>query len=106
MHRIRCSEIWGGNTNMDSDVCTGGITASLFSSAADGGKGGDIYYISVCGSDLLTRIAIADVVGHGEAVSQVSDWLYQSLAARMNDGAGNAVLSDVNELACDHGWMP
>jgi hypothetical protein len=29
-------------------------------------------YFSVCSSDLLTRIAVADVMGHGEAVSNTS----------------------------------
>ena len=63
MRRIRCAEIWGGVHNCDEDILTSGITASLYSAAADGGRGGDIYYLSVCSSDLLTRIAIADVVG-------------------------------------------
>ena len=68
MHRLQCAEIWGGIRNQDTDVCSAGITASLFSGACDGGKGGDIYYLSVCNSDMLTRIAIADVIGHGRAV--------------------------------------
>ena len=85
MHRIQCTEIWGGIKNQDADVCSRGLTASLYSSACEGGKGGDIYYLSVCGEDKLTRIAIADVVGHGEQVSAVSQWLYDTLQDRMND---------------------
>ncbi len=102
-HRIRCAEIWGGNRGDELAVETSGIRACLFSRPCDGGKGGDIYYFSVCGSDSLTRIAIADVVGHGEAVSDTSSWLYDSLAARMNSADGNVVLSDLNKATADKG---
>ena len=104
MYRIKCSEVWGGNKAKDTNICTASVTASLFSVGADGGKGGDIYYFSVCGSDLLTRIAIADVVGHGQAVSDTSQWLYDSIASNMNSHEGDAILEDVNKLAKQHGY--
>ena len=103
MYHIECSEIWGGIKNEDLDARTSGIVASLYSSACDGGKGGDVYYISVCDAGLLTRIAIADVFGHGERVSQVGQWLYNALQRHMNNGEGNAVLGDLNQLATDYG---
>ncbi len=104
MHQIRCAEIWGGISDRDTDVCSAGIAASLYSHACDGGKGGDIYYLSVCESDMLTRMAIADVVGHGEAVSDVSEWLYGALESRMNDTSGNEILAQLNRLACEKGY--
>jgi len=103
MYRIRCSEVWGGIKNEDVDACSAVMTTSLFSSARDGGKGGDIYYVSVCQGDMLTRIAIADVVGHGEKVSRVSQWLYSSLHERMNGGDGCEILEDLNRLAAERG---
>jgi len=103
MYQIGCSEIWGGNENADTDVCTSAVTASVYSSSADGGKGGDVYYFSVCGADKQTRLAIADVVGHGEQMSHVSGWLYDAMAARLNEGRGSAVLADVNYAACCKG---
>ena len=99
VHRIRCAEIWGGIHNTSLDACTSGIQASLFSSSCHGGRGGDVYYFSVCGHDVLTRVALADVTGHGESVSRVSQWLYDSLAARMNSRRGHKVLSDLNRDA-------
>ena len=87
MLRLQCAQIWGGIENQDQDVCSSTITASVYASACDGGKGGDVYYFSVCAGDKLTRIAVADVVGHGAAVSNVSAWLYTALEARMNDGS-------------------
>lgn len=104
MYEVRCSEIWGGIRGNDLEVATSGLRASLFSAACDGGKGGDLYYFSVCGSDLLSRIAIADVMGHGAAVSNTSQWLYDSLEARMNSAEGNEVLADLNRLACEYGY--
>ncbi len=102
-HRIKCAEIWGGIQGDDLDVETSGVRGSLFSRACDGGKGGDIYYLSVCSADALTRVAIADVVGHGAQVSDTSKWLYDTLAEHMDSGDGAAVLSDLNKLAVDRG---
>src|SRR5215472_9784988 len=61
---IRCAEIWGGTVSRQDEVATPGVRAAIHSSACGGDKGGDIYYISVCAFDTLTRIAIADVRGH------------------------------------------
>lgn len=98
MHTIQCSEIWGGNTQINTDLNAGALNISLFSKGTDGDRGGDIYYVSVCGKEMLTRIAVADVSGHGQAVSAASHWLYSSLAAHMNDLQGDMILGDLNNL--------
>ncbi len=104
MHRMRCAEIWGGIRNQDADVCSAGITAALFSASCDGGKGGDIYFFSVCSTDKLTRLVVADVVGHGKNVSDVSAWLYAELESHMNDVRGDDILKAMNTLACEKGF--
>ena len=98
MYAIKCSEIWGGNEKIDAGVRAGGLSVSLYSRGTDGGKGGDIYYISVCGKEVLTRIAIADVSGHGQAVSHTSQWLYGSMESYMNILNGDSILNDLNNL--------
>lgn len=103
-YRIRCAEIWGGVRDVDTDVCTLGLTASIFSSACGGDQGGDIYYLSVCSIDLLTRIAIADLRGHGEQVSRLSGWLYDSLETHMNSLEGHGVLNELNRMVNAHGF--
>ena len=103
MHRIQCAEIWGGIRNQEQDVCSAGIEASLYSSACDGGKGGDIYCLSVCESDMLTRIAIADVVGYGGAVTDVSQFVFDALKSHMNDASGASVLTEMNHITEGHG---
>ncbi|QDV35648.1 PP2C family protein-serine/threonine phosphatase [Tautonia plasticadhaerens] len=100
MHRMQCTEIWGGTRDHDDDLVSGGVTASLYSRAADGGTGGDIYYVTVCHMDLLTRIALADVTGHGRAVEGTSRWMYETLVAWINRPDSNEVLERLNRLAC------
>ena len=51
----------------------------------------------------MARVAICDVVGHGERVSKVSSWLYDSVQAKMNDPDGASVLTNLNSVALDHG---
>jgi sigma-B regulation protein RsbU (phosphoserine phosphatase) len=57
----------------------------------------------VCGKDVLTRVAVADVMGHGRAVSEVSEYLYKALEAHMNDGAGDEVLAEINHMVAQRG---
>jgi len=102
--KIKCGEIWCGIYETDVNVTTSGIEASLFSAASDGGKGGDIYYFSVCESDLLSRISIADVVGHGKAVAKTSEWMCNSLRDKMNSLQGDEVLANLNVEAVDYGY--
>lgn len=99
MKEIQCAEVWGGVRNTNVDVTTRSMRASLYSGAADGGKGGDIYYMSVCNADRLSRIALADVVGHGKAASQVSEWLYSGLVEYMDRPDGHEILSNLNVRA-------
>jgi len=81
--RIECKEVFGGIQNKDIEVSAGKVIASIYSSACCGGRGGDIYYFGVCRDGEITRLAVADVAGHGEAVTQVSQYVYDSLKEHM-----------------------
>jgi hypothetical protein len=81
--RLECKEIWGGTHNRDIEISAGKVIASIYSAACCGERGGDIYYFGVCKGDIITRLAIADVTGHGEAVSDVSQYVYDSLKAHI-----------------------
>lgn len=98
MQTIKCSEIWGGNERIDTGIRAGALSISLYSKGTDGDRGGDIYYIGVCGKEMLTRVAIADVSGHGQAVSHTSQWLYDSMEFHMNDLSGDIILKELNNL--------
>ena len=81
--RLECKEIWGGIRNRDIEISAGKVIGSIYSESSAGGMGGDIYYFGVCKGDAITRLAIADVTGHGEAVSEISRFVYDSLKAHM-----------------------
>jgi hypothetical protein len=82
--RLACKELWGGIRNQNIEVSAGKVIGSIFSSpCGEGGKGGDIYYFGVCKGDAISRLAIADVTGHGEAVSDVGQYVYDALKAHM-----------------------
>jgi serine phosphatase RsbU (regulator of sigma subunit) len=103
-YQIRCAEIWGGVNAKQDEIATPGVRAVIHSSASGDERGGDLYYFSVCAYDTLTRIAIADVRGHGLAASQLSEWLYNSLESRMNDSNGGGVLEDLNDIVRGRGF--
>ena len=101
--KLICSEIWGGIQDLDRDVNTDGVDASLYSSSCDGGKGGDIYYVGACKGCMLTRVAVADVVGHGKTVSEVSQYMYDSLKEHICDPDSGKILHELNQRACRQG---
>ncbi|MHC4508841.1 MAG: PP2C family protein-serine/threonine phosphatase [Planctomycetota bacterium] len=101
--RLECSGLWGGIRNRNLDVTAGKVITSIYSSACDGGKGGDIYYFGVCKDDRITRLAIADVVGHGQAVADVSQFVYDSLRTHMCDLDSGNILGSVNQLVSARG---
>ena len=93
---VRCSEIWGGNGNADLDVCTNGINASVYSLACGSERGGDVYYLSACTREMLTRMVVADVRGHGEQVSQLSAWLHEEIQAHLDTLDSGSMLRSLN----------
>jgi serine phosphatase RsbU (regulator of sigma subunit) len=103
-HQIRCAEIWGGVEAVDQDVYTSSLAISIYSAPCAGAAGGDIYYVSVCGGDQLTRIAIADLQGHGEAVSAMSRRIYSSLLDHLGDLDNCVLLTELNRFAMDQGF--
>ncbi len=104
MQETGCAQIWGGVRGKDADVQGSGFVASVYSRAAEGAQGGDIYYLSVCSGEAITRGALADVRGHGESVSETSRWLYAALQTRVNELDGSDLLTDLNGLVGRRGY--
>ena len=96
--RLECKELWGGIHNKDIEVSAGKVIGSIYSASSEGGQGGDIYYFGVCKGDTISRLAIADVTGHGEAVSEISQYVYDSLKAHMWAPDSRVILGEVNQL--------
>jgi sigma-B regulation protein RsbU (phosphoserine phosphatase) len=85
-----CMEVWGGNRSVMRTIKLSGLTAWVYSNAAGaedgrgGGGGGDVYYISVCGQAILSRVALADVSGHGAEVSAPAQVLHALMREHIN----------------------
>jgi phosphoserine phosphatase RsbU/P len=103
-YRIKCAEIWGGVENVSADLRTNGIEASIYSHSSDGAAGGgDIHYLSVCNHDILTRIVLADLQGHGIEVTQLSRWIYEILRENIDNPDGRCVFASLNPLLHERG---
>lgn len=64
-------EVWGGNRHVDGGVVMAGLDAWIYSRPyGDAAEGGDVHYVSSCATGRITRMLVADVSGHGEAVSK------------------------------------
>jgi sigma-B regulation protein RsbU (phosphoserine phosphatase) len=100
---LPCDGIWGGNKNARHDIRTPGLAVSVYSSASDGTEGGDICYVATCKSDVLTRIVLCDVQGHGSHVSAIANSIYCALRESMNKVQGHQVLSDLNQILLRQG---
>src|SRR4029453_2538102 len=74
--RLACAETWAGNDRVATLVELPGMVAWVQSLPAGSGEaGGDVHYLSVCPSCLVSRIALADVSGHGQAVVALGEKL-------------------------------
>jgi phosphoserine phosphatase RsbU/P len=103
-HRLQCAQVWGGVRDEDVDACSAALDVSLISIACGGGgRGGDVYYFTVCEADLLTRVVLADVVGHGSAVSEVGEWLFDAMRRQMNTLDGDRILAELNAITVQRG---
>lgn len=94
--QLVCSEVWGGNRPIHAPIELPGIRGVLYSNPCHGPNGGDVHYLSVCGTGILSRVCIADVVGHGEAVAAVSEEMHAHLRRCMNQPDQRKVLARLN----------
>jgi sigma-B regulation protein RsbU (phosphoserine phosphatase) len=70
---LQCLEIWGGNHRVSHALELPGLTGWLHSEPTEQSiLGGDVHYVSVCSKGVLTRLALADVSGHGQSAASVA----------------------------------
>lgn len=70
---MQCMEVWGGNQPADSGVIMPGLDAWVYSRPhGEATGGGDVHYVSSCATGRITRLLVADVSGHGAAVSETA----------------------------------
>src|SRR5579863_9272280 len=68
--QMSCMEVWGGSQLTTRRVEMGGLDAWVYSKPfGEARRGGDVYYASSCATGRITRLLLADVSGHGNAVA-------------------------------------
>ena len=84
-HALVCTEVWGGNRKVIRTVNLPSLVAWVASAPINEGEGGgDLHYMSVCDFDLISRVALADVSGHGNEVNAVTQTLRNLMHKNIN----------------------
>jgi phosphoserine phosphatase RsbU/P len=96
-HTMRCLEVWGGNQAVNNGVVMAGLDAWLYSRPYhDHTAGGDIHFVSSCAAGMVTRVLIADVSGHGEAVAAAAEALRSLMRRYVNYVDQSHLVSELN----------
>jgi phosphoserine phosphatase RsbU/P len=67
---MQCMEVWGGSQLADHATEFNGLDAWVYSRPyRQASRGGDVVYASNCATGRITRLMVADVAGHGQAVA-------------------------------------
>src|SRR6202158_6295155 len=68
--QMQCMEVWSGSQLTERMVQLGGLDAGVYSKPfGNAQRGGDVYYASSCATGRISRLLLADVSGHGNAVA-------------------------------------
>ncbi len=98
VHSLACTEVWGGNNIVDLTVEVPGFMGWVHSRPLQPAtEGGDLYYLAVCSKGLLSRVVLADVAGHGQAVSATAVTLRDLLRKHMNALDQGILMQEMNE---------
>lgn len=67
---MACMEVWGGSHLVDHATEFSGLDVWVYSKPyGAAARGGDVVYASSCATGRITRLMVADVAGHGQAVA-------------------------------------
>jgi phosphoserine phosphatase RsbU/P len=96
--RLACFELWGGNRSADHPIELPGLAGWVYSSPLDPtAGGGDVHYFSVCRRGMISRIAVADVAGHGSPASSMAEGLRSVLQRHTDNWDQSALMQELNE---------
>jgi len=82
---LQCMDLWSGNRSVQNHAQAPGLDIFVYSQPYRGeSHGGDVHYVSLCAGGVVTRLILADVAGHGEAVADTSRMLRSLMRRFMN----------------------
>lgn len=93
----RCAEVRGGSSPVHARIELPGLRGVIWSLACGDRIGGDVHFVSVCGSGLVGRICLADVLGHGAAVGRTAQRLHAAMQRTASRLEHRAILGMLNQ---------
>ena len=100
--RMQCMEVWGGNSPVDRGFDIPGLDVWVYSRPFERSKGGgDVYYVSSCASGRITRLLLADVSGHGQAVANIASDLRDLMRRNVNFINQSRFVRELNQQFCE-----
>ena len=96
--RLACFELWGGNSRAAHPIELPGLRGWISCIPFGHYKsGGDVHYVSVCSKGQISRIALADVAGHGGTASSLAKRLRRVLQHYTDNWDQSALMRELNE---------
>ncbi len=98
VHRLACLEVRGGNHFATYAAELPGLAGWVSCHPLQPSpRGGDVYYMSACGQGVMARVVLADVAGHGEAVSTAAVRLREALRQHVEQWDQSTLIRQLNE---------
>jgi sigma-B regulation protein RsbU (phosphoserine phosphatase) len=83
-YSLQCLEVFGSNQVVQHALASPGLDVWIDSRPCAGARGGDVHYVSLCGSGRVTRFVVADISGHGPDLNEFAQWLRKSVWRHIN----------------------
>ncbi len=97
-YRLACLELRGGNHLASYAVELAGLAGWVSCRPLrPSPRGGDLYYLSVCRNGAVARVVLADVAGHGEAVSAAAVRLHDALRQHVDHWDQATLIRQLND---------
>lgn len=98
VRKIACQEVRGGNHRAAYQAELPGLTGWISCQPlAPSPGGGDVYYMSACSKGVMARVALADVAGHGGAVSVAAGRLRGALRRYVERWDQSNLIRELND---------
>lgn len=98
MVRLACLEVRGGNHlaaySAELPGLAGWVSCQPLQPSP---RGGDLYYMSACSHGVIARVVLADVSGHGEAVSTAAGRLRDALRQHVEQWDQSTLIRELND---------
>lgn len=100
--RLACFELWGGNRKAEFPVELPGLAGWISTCPLDpDAGGGDVHYLSVCRQGSVSRIALADVAGHGPSANSLAESLREKLRAHTDNWDQSVLMRELSDAFHD-----